>query len=304
MEAVTDSSQESDVRALKLTVGVYILVLAMKLAVYFSTGVMAIFAEALHTLSDIFVSSFLLVASIWSRRQADETHMFGYGRAQNVAALVAATLFISFTSFELYREAVPRLFEPEVTSYQNLSLAVGVLIVSMFIAAIPLINLFRQKKRGAAAKAQLTELFNDELGLLAALVGTLFIMQGEYIADPIASIAVATIIAYNAAGLFRENMSFLLGRSPGHEFLSKVENIARSVNGVLGVHDMRAEYIGPDTVHIGMNIDVKPGLPIEEADRIAEEVREKVHKSVRGGYCVIHVDAAGGSDGSKQNKTS
>ncbi len=265
----------------------------MKLAVYFATGVMAIFAEALHTLSDIFVSSFLLVASIWSRRQADEIHMFGYGRAQNVAALVAATLFISFTSFELYREAVPRLFEPEVASYQNLSLAIGVIVISMFIAAIPLINLFRQKKRGAAAKAQLTELFNDELGLLAALVGTLFIMQGEYIADPIASIAVATIISYNAAGLFRENMSFLLGRSPGREFLSEVENIARSVDGVLGVHDMRAEYIGPDTVHIGMNIDVKPGLPIEEADRIAEEVRENVHKSVRGGYCVIHVDAAG-----------
>lgn len=292
METVTDSSQESNIRALKLTVGLYILVLAMKLAVYFATGVMAIFAEALHTLSDIFVSSFLLVASIWSRRQADETHMFGYGRAQNVAALVAATLFISFTSFELYREAIPRLFEPETASYQNLSLAIGVIIISMFIAAIPLINLFRQKKRGAAAKAQLTELFNDELGLLAALVGTLFIMQGKYIADPIASIAVATIIAYNAAGLFRENMSFLLGRSPGHEFLSKVKNIARSVDGVLGVHDMRAEYIGPDTVHIGMNIDVKPGLPIEVADRIAEEVREKVHKSVRGGYCVIHVDAA------------
>jgi len=140
------------VRALKLTVGIYVLVLAMKLAVYFATGIMAIFAEALHTLSDIFVSSFLLIASIWSRREADEIHMFGYGRAQNVAALVAATLFISFTSFELYREAIPRLFEPEEASYQNLSLAVGVLIVSMFIAAIPLINLFRQKKTGSGCK--------------------------------------------------------------------------------------------------------------------------------------------------------
>ena len=286
-------SQESDVRALKLAVGVYFLVFAMKLIVYFMTGVMAIFAEALHTLSDIFVSSFLLVAVIWSRKGADEVHMFGYGRAQNVAALVAATLFISFTSFELYREAIPRLFKPEEAAYQNLPLAIGVLVASMLIAAVPLVNLSRQKKQGAAARAQLTELFNDELGLLAALVGTLFIIQGLYIADPIASIIVATIIAYNAIGLFRENMSFLLGRSPGPEFLKNVENTALSVDGVLGIHDMRAEYIGPGTVHVGMHIDVKPGLPIEEADRIAEEVREKVHKSVRGGYCIIHVDAAG-----------
>lgn len=287
------TSQDNAVRALKLTVGIYIIVLVMKLAVYFVTGVMALFAEALHTLSDIFVSSFLLVAAIWSRREADEVHMFGYGRAQNVAALVAATLFISFTSFELYKEAIPRLFTPETGGYQNLNLALGILIISMFIAAIPLINLLRQKMGGAAAKAQLTELFNDEMGLIAALIGILFIMRGEYIADPIASIIVATIIAYNAAGLFRENMSFLLGRSPGYEFLKTIGSIARSVDGVLGVHEMRAEYIGPNTVHVGMHIDVKKGLPIEEADRIAEEVREQVHRFVKGGYCVIHVDAAG-----------
>jgi cation diffusion facilitator family transporter len=265
----------------------------MKLSVYFMTGVMAIFAEALHTLSDIFVSSFLLVAVIWSRREADKVHMFGYGRAQNVAALVAATLFISFTSFELYREAVPRLFKAEETTYQNLSLAIGVIVISMFIAAIPLINMYRQKKHGAAARAQLTELFNDEFGLLAALAGTLFIMWGQPIADPIASIVVATIIAYNAVGLFRENLSFLLGRSPGPELLKTFEDLALSVDGVLGVHELRAEYIGPDTIHVGMHIDVLRGTPIEEADRIAEEVRMRVHKSIKGGYCVIHMDAAG-----------
>jgi cation diffusion facilitator family transporter len=151
------------------------------------TGVMALFAEALHTLNDIFISGFLLVATLWSRKKADEVHMFGYGRAQNVAALVAATLFISFTSLKLYEEAIPRLFAPEETSYQNLNIALGVIIVSMFIAAIPLIRRFTQKKKGAAAKAQFMELINDELGLIAALIGTFFIIGGTYIADPIAS---------------------------------------------------------------------------------------------------------------------
>lgn len=294
METGTDSSsQGSDIQSLKLVVGTYILIFAMKLAVYFMTGIMAIFAEALHTLSDIFVSSFLLIAAIWSRREADKVHMFGYSRAQNVAALVAATLFISFTSFELYREAIPRLFKPEETAYQNLPLAIGVIVISMLIAAIPLFNMYRQKKHGAAARAQLTELFNDELGLLAALAGTLFIMWGQPIADPIASIAVATIIAYNAIGLFRENLSFLLGRSPGPELLKNIEDLALSVNGVLGVHELRAEYIGPETIHVGMHIDVLRGTPIEEADRIAEQVRVSMHKSIKGGYCVIHMDAAG-----------
>ncbi len=253
---------------------------------------MALLGEALHTLSDVFIYGFLLMAAIWSRKEADQVHMFGYGRAQNVAALVAATLFISFTSHKLYEEAIPRLFRPQEATYQNLGLALGVLVVSMLIAAAPLATLFTQKKRGAAAKAQLVSLVNDELGLMAAFIGTLFVLWGAPIADPIATIIVATIIAYNAVGLFRENLSFLLGRSPGSEFLAKVEREARSVPGVLGVHDLRAEYIGPDVVHVGMHIEVDPDLSIQEADRIAEEVDRRIHQGTSSGYRVIHVDAA------------
>ena len=275
-----------------MALGVYTVVFVAKLVVYFMSGVVVLLAEALHTLSDIFVSGFLLVAAIWSRKEADEIHMFGYGRAQNVGALVAATLFISFTSFKLYEEAIPRLFRSAQENYQNLPLALGVIVVSMLITAAPLVGLFAQKKRGAAAKAQLMELVNDELGLAAALVGTLFITWGHPVADPIAAIIVATIIALNGIRLFRENLCFLLGRSPGPEFLAKVEGMARSVEGVLGVSDLRAEYTGPDTVHTGMHIQVRRGAPIEEADRIAEMVRERVHQATDGRYCIIHVEPA------------
>ncbi|HWU39476.1 MAG TPA: cation transporter, partial [Candidatus Acidoferrum sp.] len=134
--------QHRELRALKLTLGLYVVIFAMKLGVYFLTGVLALLAEALHTLSDIFVAGFLLLALVWSRKEADAIHMFGYGRAQNVAALVAATLFVSFTSFKLYEEAIPKLFRAEEAAYQNLWLAIGVVVVSMLIAAAPLVGLF------------------------------------------------------------------------------------------------------------------------------------------------------------------
>ena len=88
------------------------------------------------------------------------------------------------------------------------------------------------------------ELVNDQLGLLAALVGTLFVWWGWPLGDPIAAMVVATIIAINALGLFRDNLSFLLGRSPGPEFLARVEEVARSVEGVLDVRELRADTSG------------------------------------------------------------
>jgi cation diffusion facilitator family transporter len=247
-------------------------------------------AEALHTLSDIFISAFLLVALLWSQRKADEVHMFGYGRAQNVAALVAATLFISFTSYKLFEESIPRLFRPEEAAYSNLWLALTVVVVSMLIAAAPLWTLLRQERRGASARAQLMELVNDELGLLAALAGTLFVWWGLPLGDPLAAMVVATIIAFNAVGLFRENLSFLLGRSPGPEFLARVERSARSVEGVLDVPEVRAEYVGPDAVHAGLRLVVAGSLPVADAHRIVEAVRARVHEETRGHYCVIQVE--------------
>jgi cation diffusion facilitator family transporter len=299
-----DASQHGqELRVLKLTLGLYLVIFVLKLVVYFLTGVLALLAEALHTLSDIFVAAFLLAALIWSRKDADEVHMFGYGRVQNVAALVAATLFVSFTSFKLYEEAIPKLFRSEVAAYQNLWLAVGVIVTSMLVGAAPLVGLLRQEKRGAASKAQLGELINDELGLLAALAGTLFIITGWPLADPIAAIVVATIIAINGVRLFMENLSVLVGRSPGPAFLARVERLARSVPGVSGIHELRAEYIGPETVRAGIHIEVEPGLSIVEADRIAEEVRQRVHQDTGCRYCVIHVDPASVEDATPKQKT-
>jgi cation diffusion facilitator family transporter len=286
------SHQRGDTRALRLALGIYVLLFVIKLGAYFLTGVLALLAESLHTLSDIAISAFLLAAAAWSQKAADDDHMFGHGRAQNVAALIAATLFISITSIQLYQEAIPHLLEPEQTSHENLPLALAVVILSMLIATVPLVGLLRQSSRGAAAKAQLLELFNDEAGLLAVLVGTLFLLRGEPLADPIATIAVATLIAVNAFGLLRENVSFLLGRSPGPEFLKRVTRVAMGVPGVLDVHDLRAEYIGPEIVRASMHIMVPRGMLVEDADRIAEDVQRRVHDIAGCDYCIVHLDAA------------
>ncbi len=285
-------SATAETQGLKIALAIYVAVFVLKLSVWFASGVMAVFAEALHTLSDLFISTFLLGAAIWSRKSADEVHQFGHGRAQNAAALAAAVLFISFTSYKLYEEAIPHLFEPVTANYQNLSLVLAVLLVSVVLAAVPLILLRRAKGRGAAARAQARELVNDELGLIAAIVATIGIAEGEPLLDPIAAIIVATIIAYGAVGLLRENLSILLGASPSSEDLAKIRAVAKSVDGVQGVHDLRAEYIGPRALHADFHIEVAADRMVREANEIVKAVHERVRREADCEYCYVHVDPA------------
>jgi divalent metal cation (Fe/Co/Zn/Cd) transporter len=72
--------------------------------------------------------------------------------------------------------------------------------------------------------------------------------------------------------------------------MQKLESAAESMDGVLGVHELRAEYVGPDIVHAGLHVEVAKGTPIEEADRIAHEVERRVSQDTGCQHCVIHVD--------------
>ena len=284
------AKSKNTINALRFVLAAYIFVFIIKMVVYFASGVLVVLAEALHTLNDIVVSGFLLGASYYACKQADEQHMFGHGRVQNIAAFFAATLFISITSFKLYDEAIHELIIHPIHHYQHMDYAIAMFLVSLVVMAIPIIRMLRQKKWEATLKAQFVELINDELSIVAALIGTLFILWGYPTADPISTIIVATIIAINAAILFVENLSFLLGRSPGTEILAKFTEVARSVPGVIDVHDLRAEYIGPDTIHADLHIRVKRGQTIEDAHGIADEVYRKVEKEAGCPYCVIHID--------------
>ena len=287
---VDPSSSSGELRALQLAVAVYVFMFAIKLVAYFLTGVLALLAESVHSLTDLVIATFIVVAFVYSRKSADEEHQFGHARAENVAALVAATLFISFTSVQLYEEAFNQLVTGAPAAYQHLPLALGVVVLSMVVEATPLISLLRHTYRGPAATAQLTDLINDELALVAVLIGTLFLIRGQPIADPIAVIIVATIIVVRAIALLFQNASYLLGRSPDATYLSRVARIAETVNGVRDVHELRGEFIGPGMVHLEMHVGIAPGTTIEDADKIADEVELRL--AAEGGcqYCTVHVE--------------
>ena len=64
-------------------------------------------------------------------------------------------------------------------------------------------------------------------------------------------------------------------------FLAKVETMACLVPGLLGVHHLRAEYIGPDTIHAGMHIVVQHGSEsFERMDTKMGSFQEEANKTI------------------------
>lgn len=277
-------------RGIKLALLGYSILVVLQLATYYLTNILVLLAQALEMVSDVLVSSFLLLSAYWSGKPADEFHMLGHGRAQNVAALVSATVLVFFMSIEMFREAIPKFLQAEPSEFQNPSLAIAVIAAGMLVVAVPAVDILKTKNSGASIKAQLIALLKDEFSYVAALVAVVLVTAGFHMADAVASTIVAMVIAVSGLYLFSSNVHYLVGKAPGREFMKRIESTANSVDGVLGVHDLRAEYIGPNTVHAGFHIEVARGTPIEEADQIAKEVQRRVGVKTGCQHLVIHVD--------------
>ncbi len=280
----------SATRGMKVAIAGYAILFSLQLAAFFLTNALVLLAGAFDTVTDICISAFLLLAMYWSRRPSDTAHLFGHARAQNVAALVAAVIFIASVSVEMFRTAIPRLFDPQPVDMQYIPVGIAVTIIALVITAIPLIDIYRTGFRESAVKAQLVALVEMVVAYSASLAALLLVGKGVLIADPIASIIVAAFIALSGVYLIQENVPYLLGKSPPREFLERVSEAARSTGDVLGVHDLTAEYAGPDILEISLHIEVARGTPIEEADRIAELVKSRVARETGCGYCLITVD--------------
>ncbi|MEM4700787.1 MAG: cation transporter, partial [Candidatus Bathyarchaeia archaeon] len=147
--------QAAETSGIKIALTSYIALVGLQLATYSITKILILLAQALEMLSDVLISLFLLLSTYWSKKPADEFHMFGHGRAQNVAALVSATILISFMSLETFREAIPKFFQPPATSQQSdVYVALAVVLLGMFVVAIPTIYIFKVGAKGASVKAQ------------------------------------------------------------------------------------------------------------------------------------------------------
>ena len=76
--------------------------------------------------------------------------------------------------------------------------------------------------------------------------------------------------------------------------MQRIKTVALETRGVLGVHDLRAEYVGLESIHADLHIEVQSGLPVEDAALIADFVVMRVKTFAVVDYCNIHTDVHGG----------
>ncbi|HUR40372.1 MAG TPA: cation diffusion facilitator family transporter [Verrucomicrobiae bacterium] len=276
-------------RVLWLTLVLNLAVSAIKAVVGFSTGSLAVLADAMHSLTDGANNVLGLVVSHWSSSPPDREHPYGHQKFEALGALGIAAL-LGIACFEVVQAAAGRLLAGTATSVTmgppEIALLVLVLAVNVFVALY-------ERRRGrrlnsplllADAEHTLGDIWIT-LGVVAGAVG-LWLTGWQWL-DVALAVPVAAAVLWSGWNVLRGNLPWLVDASAIAP--EAIELLARGVPGVLDCHDVTSRGLIGRQVFVEMHL-VTSATDVAASHRMTEEIERRLTERFGPVHATIHVE--------------
>jgi cation diffusion facilitator family transporter len=275
-----------------------------KLIVGLLTGSLGILAEAAHSGLDLAAAVITLFAVRVSDRPADESHLYGHGKVENLSAL-AETLLLLLTCVWIISEAVRRLFFATISVDPSLwaFLIMGMSIVVDFSRSRALARTAK-KYRSQALEADALHFSTDIWSSAVVILGLALVRYGDYRggnrtaferADAIAALVVAVIVISVSYRLGRRAIDALLDRAP-KGLADRLSQSVQDVTGIERVSRTRVRDLG-NRLFVDMTVDVPRHLSFEESHQLTEKAQQAVHTVSPDADVVVHTEPVSENEG-------
>jgi len=261
---------------------------AIKITAGLTSNSLAIISDAVNSLTDTISSVIIFFAVKTSSKQADEGHPFGHHRAEPIAGLIVA-IFAGILGFEILHASIFKLME---THEHKIGIpAISTLLASIGIKFIMSVY-FKRVSRNISSPALLASAIdsrNDVYISATALVGVVGGLYGYPKMDDIAATLISFWIIYSGYKIGVQNIDYLMGRQPDSGIMEEIKKKACAVSGVVGIHDVRAHYVG-NYIHVEIHVSLDRELTMIQAHDIGKNVQRAV-ESLNGIHkTFVHID--------------
>jgi cation diffusion facilitator family transporter len=250
-------------------------VLALKLVVGVSTGSLAVFGDALHSLSDVANNAVAWFVVRISSQPPDRDHPYGHRKFETLAVFVLATLLtvlgIELALGALRREAQPTVGDP-------------------YVALASWEGAWARRLSSDILGADARHTFADVLTTIVVIAGWQLSAHGYPWIDTVCAIAVAGFVLALAFGLFRRAIPILVDSIAVEP--EAVGDVAGAVHGVRRVKTVRSRSTGGSTA-IDMVVTVDSGITAAAAHAIADAIEEELRTQLSVEDVTIHVEPDG-----------
>jgi cation diffusion facilitator family transporter len=263
-----------------------------------ATGSGAMLSEGIHSVVDTGDGLLLLLGLHLSKRPASKRHPYGHGLEVYFWSMVVAMAIFGMGGGVSIYEGVTHILAPRAVEaawwtyvvlgsaavFEGISLAIG---VRGFRRQSGREGIWRAIKTSKDPTSFIVVLEDSAAiaGVAVAAVGiTIAHAWRAPVFDGIASIVIGLILCAVAAVLARETWSLLVGESAKPELVESIREIAEEQPGVLCAHPPRTMHMGPEIVHVDLDLMVdseRSGEEVVELTRRIEDAIRHKHEVVK-----------------------
>jgi len=235
----------------------------------------ALIADGIHSLSDLLSDLLVIIAVKLGSREADYEHPYGHRRFETIATVILGVSLVVIGGGITW-SVMNRIAHPEHLPVPNL-IGMGIAALSIFINE----GLYQYTKRIARKTRSKLLLANawhqrsDAISSIVVLFGIGAVILGYPLADAIAAIVVALMVAKIGLNLVLESIKELVDTSLPPKLVAEIRKAIMSIDGVEGIHLLRTRQMGEDAL-IDAHIIVDPRITVSEGHSIGDTVRDEL----------------------------
>ncbi len=252
----------SRIRRMVFALGILVAFLVLEVVVAWTTGSLALLADAGHMLTDVVGMSMGLVALLLARQGSKAAaRTFGWHRAEVLTAMANAVLLLAVAAFVMY-EAIGRIGDaPDVPGLPMLLTAAAGLAANVVV----MLMLRGDAKDSLAVRGAYLEVLADAVGSVGVLIaGALVLLFDWTAADIVVGVLISLWVVPRAIKLAAASLRILTQASPANVDVDAVRADLLALPGVSGVHDLHVWTLttGMDvaTVHLTTDTDTRTVL--------------------------------------------
>lgn len=266
----------------------------LKISIGWISGSLAVVADGVDSLSDVFASLITLITARIISKPANSRHPYGYDRADTVAAkLVAFIMF--FAGAQLTIATIGNLYDGQHRAIPS-ALAIVVVVVSIVGKQLLARYLNKTGKQidSPMLRANARNMQNDVIISVSVLIGLVLTHVFKMpLLDSITALAVSVWIMVVAVRMIITSSRELMDGVADQGVYTSIVQAASRVPKVRNPHRIRARKLAHYYM-IALDIEVDGNLSLFEAHQIGHQVEDEIKKSIPSTYdVVLHMEPYG-----------
>ena len=251
----------------------------------------ALIADGIHSLSDLLSDFLVIVAVRMGSREADHEHPYGHRRFETIATIILG-LSLILIGGGIAWSVMKRMEQPEHLPSPDV-MSLGIVVISI------LVNEWLYQYTKNIAKVTRSKLLlanawhqrSDALSSVVVLIGIGAVLLGYPLADAIAAIMVALMVAKIGLSQLFASIKELVDTSLPPHLLAEIRATILAIESVEGVHLLRSRQMGEDVL-LDVHVIVDPRISVSEGHSIADAVQNELLSRFDGVMDVIvHIDS-------------